>query len=146
VRELCRRDGKLTAAVARNGSIPLHGVLTVIPKNVDPYVLVAILNSTVAANYVKMHAASFSKVDFQKITVNELRKLPIPTLAVQPSQRRTLGLQVLTRKELLLQTCVIRFARALASSGSVRQRKTTFLGQLDAAVTAMYGYARGSHA
>jgi hypothetical protein len=82
VRELCSREGWMTAAVLNAGSIPLHGVITIIPHGINPHVLVAILNSGPAAAYVRRHTASFSKVDFQKITINELRGMPIPLSAL----------------------------------------------------------------
>jgi hypothetical protein len=45
VRELYRRDGKLTAAVAVPGWIARHGVLTVVPNSLPPETLAVLLNS-----------------------------------------------------------------------------------------------------
>ncbi|MCI0628508.1 MAG: N-6 DNA methylase [Acidobacteria bacterium] len=92
LRELCRRDGRLSAAIAEDGYFPLHGVLTVVPRAIDARLLVAILNSASAAEYVRSHATSFVKVDFQKVTVQELYAMPIPIAAVKPSERGALGL------------------------------------------------------
>ncbi len=92
VRELCRRDGRLSAALARDGFIPLHGVLTVVPAHIDPRVLVGLLNSGRTAEYVRACTASFSKVDFQRITVQELQQMPIPVAASLPGSRSDLGL------------------------------------------------------
>ncbi len=114
VRELCRRDGKMTAAIAVDGFIPLHGVLTVVPKMINPHVLVAILNSKVAAEYVRKHTASFSKVDFQKITVGELRQMPIPIAAINPKYRATLGLEPPSKRGGLLRRKVATLAKKLS--------------------------------
>lgn len=102
VRELCRRDGKITAAIARKDHIPLHGVLTVIPKMIGISPLVCILNSTIAAAYVRSNTASFSKVDFQRITIGELRSLPIPIAAIKPRYRSVLGVDKATKREIAL--------------------------------------------
>lgn len=139
VRELCRRDGKLTAAVARNGYIPLHGVLTVVPKLIDAYVLVGLLNSIVVAEYVKTHAASFSKVDFQKITVSELRRMPIPIAAIGSAYRSTLGLSPHTGQEVSLRKWLISLAQRLSKIASMDNFETQELRvELDAVVSRMY--------
>jgi TaqI-like C-terminal specificity domain/Eco57I restriction-modification methylase len=91
VREIFKRDGTLTAAIARDGVVPLHGVLTIVPRLINPYVLTAILNSKGAAAYVRSSAASFSKVDFQKITIGELKSMPIPIAAIDRCYQAQLG-------------------------------------------------------
>lgn len=147
VRELCRRDGKLTAAAARDGFIPLHGVLTIVPKTIDAHALVGILNSTAAAEYVRMHTASFSKVDFQKITVGELRKMPIPIAAIDPSHRSALGLRPPTKEEGSLRKRVIRLARKLSCEVSIKDSiAVKRCAEVDAAVAAMYGNIGGKDA
>ena len=93
VRELCHRDGRMTAALVRNGAIALHGIFTVVPQGIDAHTLTAVLNSQRLAEYVRVRAASFAKVDFQKITTAELRSLPIPAAAMSgPLARRLLAL------------------------------------------------------
>jgi len=83
VRELCHRDGRMSAAIARNGAIALHGIFTLVPRGIDAHALTAVLNSQRVAEYVRVRAASFAKVDFQKITTAELRSLPIPAAALE---------------------------------------------------------------
>lgn len=139
VRELCRRDGKLTAAIATDGYIPLGGVLTVVPRMINAYVLVAILNSAVAADYVSKYTASFSKVDFQKIVVSELRQMPIPIVAVNPGHRSTLGLPASTEQELSLHRRLITIARKLWRVGATNSSKTERLfAEMNALVSATY--------
>jgi hypothetical protein len=139
VRELFRRDGKLTAAVARNGYIPLHGVLAVVPKLIDAYTLVGILNSTEAAEYVRTHAASFTKVDFQKITVNELRQMPIPIVFIEPTHRAALGLSPTTEQEVSLYERLITMAQRLSQIASLDDSEAQGLrAELDTVVSIMY--------
>jgi hypothetical protein len=138
VRELCRRDGKLSAAVARDGFIPLRGVLTVVPRMINVYALVGILNSAVAADYVSKHTASFSKVDFQKIIVSELRNMPIPIAAVNPGHRSTLGLPASTQRELSLHRRLIALARKLSHAATINNSKREkLLAEINAVVSAM---------
>lgn len=113
LRELCRRDGKITSAVARDGYIPLHGVLTIVPKLIDAYSLVGILNSGVAARYAR-NSVSFSKVDFQKITIGELREMPIPVSALSKANRLKLGLGAPTKQEIRLSKRLSTLARRLS--------------------------------
>jgi hypothetical protein len=138
VRELCRRDGKLSAAVARDGFIPLRGVLTVVPKMINIYALVGILNSAVAAEYVSKHTASFSKVDFQKIIVSELRQMPIPIAAVNPGHRSTLGMPASTERELSLHRRLIALARRLSHAAKINtSKREKLLAEINAVVCAM---------
>jgi hypothetical protein len=115
VRELCRRDGRISAAIARDGFVPLHGVLTIVPIRIDPRVLVGILNSRKAAEYVKTHAASFSKVDFQRITVGELRQMPVPISALDAAARSDLGLCPPSPRELALRNELFAIVEDLAN-------------------------------
>jgi TaqI-like C-terminal specificity domain/Eco57I restriction-modification methylase len=113
VRELCRRDGKLTAAVMNKRLLPVHGVHTIVPKGVDPDILVAILNSTTVGQYVRTHSGSFAKVDFQRITIHELRDLPIPVAAILKGWRNPLGFPSLRCEEGRLQHKLRRLAQSL---------------------------------
>lgn len=78
VRELCRRDGLMTAGVARDRLLALHGVHTIICRKIDPYVLAAWLTSPFLATLTRSTCAAFAKKDFQRITLAELRATPIP--------------------------------------------------------------------
>lgn len=142
VRELHRRDGKLTAAISRDGLIPLKGVLTLIPKGVNLYVLLGVLNSMMAAHYVRQHGASFSKVDFQRITVDELGLMPIPIAAIGPPYRNVLNLNSSTKEESRLRNHLISLVRQLAESASLSaSRKEKLQGKVENAVIAMYNLA-----
>jgi predicted RNA methylase len=123
IRELCRRDGKLTAAITRDGTVPLHGVLTIVPERVGAKVLSAILNSQSMAHYVRGGTASFSKVDFQKITIAELQQMPIPVAAINPKQRAPLSLPPATRKEVSLQRQLVKIVKNLSQKKSTQDRK-----------------------
>jgi len=139
LRELCRRDGRLTAAIAEDGYIPLHGVLTVLPQAIDARLLAAILNSESAATYVRGHAASFSKVDFQRITVQELRAMPIPIAAVRPSCRAALGLSEATASERSrCRTVLAAVAKWCASPPSTTYEAERVLDRLDHVVRALF--------
>jgi restriction endonuclease TaqI-like protein/N-6 DNA methylase len=138
VRELCRRDGKLSAAVAKDGFIPLRGVLTVVPRLINVYALVGVLNSAVAADYVSKHTASFSKVDFQKIIVSELRHMPIPIAAINPRHRSRLGLPASTERELSLHRRLIALARKLSQVATINNSKREKLfAEINAVVSVM---------
>ncbi len=91
LRELCRRDGKMTAAIVKDHSVPLAGVYAIKPHAVRAPVLVAFLNSFCAAQVVRKSVACFAKVDFQKIVLAELREFPVPVALLKWSARRTLG-------------------------------------------------------
>jgi hypothetical protein len=136
VRELCRRDGKLTAAIAQNGIVPLHGVLTLVPEAIDPHILTAILNSQSAARYVRNATASFSKVDFQKITVAELQRMPIPLAAIDARHRSTVDLPPATKHELSFQQRLIAIAKVLARRPT--DQNLPLVAELEAIVQAMY--------
>ncbi len=143
VRELCRRDGKLTASVARDGFVPLHGVLTVVPKMIDAHALAGILNSAMAAKYVSGHTASFSKVDFQKITVSELRQMPIPIAALDARHRRALSLAPPTEEESSMRRRLAALARKLSRMKPENDSKVEELRlEMNAVVSAMYGLSR----
>lgn len=88
VRELYRRDGKLTASVAPRGVIGYHGLLTVSPAgNLDVFALSALLNSDWAAAWVRAHSASYFKVCYHRISVGELRRFPVPKALVRPRSK-----------------------------------------------------------
>jgi hypothetical protein len=139
VRELCRRDGKLVTAVANDAVVPLHGVLTLKPRGIEPCALVAILNSGPVAKHVRTHAASFAKVDFQKITTTELRELPIPASAIEPARRAKLGLPRASQREATLRRQLMRLAKQ-ASQMAFHDRITPeMVATIDAIVARMYG-------
>jgi len=138
VRELCRHDGTITAAIAPKDHVPLHGVLTIIPKMIGIHALIAILNSTRAARFVRCHAASFSKVDFQRITTTELALFPIPAAAIGRRHRSSLGLHEPTTDELelcqRLNYLVSYVSRLTSTSPNVAKRHA----EIDEIVSAMY--------
>jgi N-6 DNA Methylase/TaqI-like C-terminal specificity domain len=138
VRELCRRDGRLTAAAARDGWIPLHGVLTVLPNRIDPRVLMGILNSGQAAEYVRAHAASMSKVDFQRITVGELQRMPIPAAALEASVREQLGLPPASPQAAALRGELIELVEGLSTSQHQGGETTAAFERLEAAVAGLF--------
>lgn len=145
LRELCRRDGTMTAAAARDGFVPLHGVLTIVPKFVDIGVLVCILNSATAAEYVRHNTASFTKVDFQKITLGELRRMPIPHAAIKTEHRSQFGLAAASRHATALQRRLSAIARAqsrLTAPDCARARRLR--AEADAAVAELYGLSEGN--
>lgn len=117
VRELCGHDGRINAAIAIKRVIPLHGVLSIIPKMVDTHILVAILNSRVAAKFVQQYTASFSKVDFQRITVGELGLLPVPFSFINARCRHTLGLNKPNKHEISFRINLTRLTRKFISLG-----------------------------
>jgi hypothetical protein len=116
VRELCGSDGKITAAVARDGFIPLHGVLTVVPKLINAGVLTGILNPATTTEYVRQHAASMSKVDFQRVTIGELQMMPVPVAAIGSRHRAALGLEPPTERENSLRKRLLNVVRKLSQT------------------------------
>jgi predicted RNA methylase len=80
VREICARDGRLTAAVASVGTVPRYGLFSVEPggDGPRPHVLAAILNSATAAHYVRSTCDGYFKESFNRIRAGDLRRLPIP--------------------------------------------------------------------
>jgi hypothetical protein len=138
VRELCRRDGKLVGAIACGRTVPLHGVLTVVPFGISPNVLVAILNSAYVAEYLRSHAASFAKVDFQKVTVSELRELPIPISAIQPSWRATLDVPLASDLEAAQRDRLMRLAKSAGRIGATKIIPSTTYAQINEILFRMY--------
>ncbi len=138
VRELCRRDGRLSAAPARDGFVPLHGVLTVLPGRIDPRILVGILNSGTAAAYVRAHTASFSKVDFQRITVEELRQMPVPAAALDAATCIELGLGSQSTRHLALRSELIEVVEGLACEDARGPRAAGPLDRLEVVVAGLF--------
>jgi N-6 DNA Methylase/TaqI-like C-terminal specificity domain len=138
VRELCGHDGRITAAIAPKNHVPLHGVLTVIPQMIEIHVLVALLNSTHAAEFVRCHTASFSKVDFQRITISELAIFPIPAAAVGRQYRSSLGLHQATAKEVELCKRLNVSARCVSRLTSNSHTVGSLFAEVDEIVSAMY--------
>ncbi|HEV2805380.1 MAG TPA: N-6 DNA methylase [Chthoniobacterales bacterium] len=135
LRELCSRDGKLTAAVAKNGVVPLHGVLTLLPNAIDAHVLTAILNSNTLARHVRERVASFSKVDFQKITIAELRQMPIPVAALDVAANAALGSRRPTSCERALRRQLIKKVRSLLLA---KPHELQVIDEVEAIVEQMY--------
>lgn len=98
LRELRSRNGNLSAAFTDTPDIALHGVHTILPHGINMHVLVAILNSQMIAEHVVKTSASQLKVDFQRLTVGEFERLPIPTSAIV-RLRPQLGLPPRSAKE-----------------------------------------------
>lgn len=143
VRELCRRDGKLNATIAPRGVLPLHGVLTVVPKMISALLLVALLNSRAVARYVQQCTASFSKVDFQRITVGELKELPVPLAAVHGRYRRRFRHEDPGERERELRRMMTVLARRLVTvepRGDLRYDKLR--ERVEHVVSAMYGVSQ----
>jgi hypothetical protein len=138
VRELCRRDGTLTAAIAPPGVLPLHGVLTVIPTGIDARLLVALLNSLAVAEYVRTHASSILKVDFQKITVGELRHMPIPAAAVTPDVRSAHDLGPASEKDLALCEAVIAAEERLRGGSAGLAERRTLCEMLESSIATLF--------
>jgi hypothetical protein len=95
-----------------------------------------------AAHYVRQHGSSFSKVDFQRITVDELGLMPIPIAAIGPPYRKVLNLNSSTKEESRLRNQLISLVRQLAESASLSaSRKEKLQGKVENAVIAMYDLA-----
>jgi hypothetical protein len=138
MRELCRSDGKITAAVARDGFVPLHGVLTIIPKGINANVLTGILNSATTAEYVLRHAASMSKVDFQRVTIAELRLMPVPVASLNSRHRSLLGLNPPTTTEASLRQRLLTLVRKLSNGAADETTTENRRAELDMVVRLMY--------
>jgi hypothetical protein len=89
VREICARDGALVAAVPPDHVAPRRGILAVQCTWIDPRILCAILNSSLAASYVRQHCAGFHKESFGRIFANDLRNFPIPLILRVDARSRT---------------------------------------------------------
>ena len=98
VRELCRRDGRLTAAVAPLGVLPRRGVFTIVCDGVEPEIVCALLNSSWAAHWVRTTCPGFRKESFGRIAAPDLRRFPVPialTLETPASpNRKRLGVRI----------------------------------------------------
>jgi hypothetical protein len=141
VREICRRDGRLNAAIAKRGVVPLKSVLTVVPEHIDAHLITAILNSQIAADYVRANTVSFSKIDFQKITIGELRKLAIPIAALDAVSRRTHSLPPPMRRETGLRVRIRNAVRRLIQSGAADTRESRKLrDHIETLIAQLYGY------
>jgi hypothetical protein len=147
VRELCRRDGRLSAAPAPKGIIPLRSIITILPLKIRVNLLLAVLNSRVMAEHVKCHTASFTKVDFQRITVEELSQIPIPLFLTEvdgPRDKvrdslRTNGRRL--RQHLMATVAQIRAAGTLCLGNSTRAWM-----RLDSLIRTAYGMSEDARA
>jgi hypothetical protein len=145
LREFCRRDGRMMAAVSKDGLIPLAGVLTLIPHSIDLSVLLGILNSIMAARYARRHAAQlFTTADFPKITVGELQQMPIPLAAIGPDYRTALNLAPPTRRENQLRKRLMALAGKLAGRALMDNDLAEKLRrEVDEVVSEMYELPEG---
>lgn len=78
LRELVRRDGSVSAAVVREPIVATSGVVVITPHSINADVLCAFLCSRLLATHIRDTSAAFAKVDFQRLTITELRRLPVP--------------------------------------------------------------------
>jgi hypothetical protein len=79
VRQICGRDGSLIAAAAPLESVARYGVFTVVGNEIAPDVLCALLHSDAVAHFVRSRCAGFHRESFGRITISDLRNLPVPT-------------------------------------------------------------------
>lgn len=138
LREICRRDGLMTASFSNNNCIPLHGVITIIPNSIDPYILTAILNSDIARRYVRKHTGSFLKVDFQKVTIRELRQLPIPITLLNSKQRKALAVNAVPENTKQLVTEISKLSMILTNNSPAQAQKNQLQKRLDKLITSIY--------
>lgn len=78
VRQICSRNGDLTAAVAPHGIIGRRGVLTVVCEGISPEILAAFFNSRLMQEQVPHLSAGFFKESFNRITAGALRSALVP--------------------------------------------------------------------
>jgi N-6 DNA Methylase len=138
VRELCRRDGRIYASTAPRDTLPLHGVLTVVPFAITLEPLIALLNSSLAARLVRARCASFLKVDFQRITASELESFPVHLALVPPRIRIGLGLWEPDIAALHVANLVVSLAGRLARLRGVRDGHPD-LPRIDRLIDQLYG-------
>ena len=117
----------MTACRALQRSIPLHGVVTVVPEHANLDVLLAILNSAALANWVRARVASFMKVDFQRITLAEVRSLPLPAQVDESWEG--------TRQTLVAEIAALASEAAKADAGDFKRIKV----EIDHATDELYG-------
>jgi hypothetical protein len=137
VREVCLRAGPVFSAVALRGTVPRHGVLTVVPHGINHSVLAAILHSSFAWQFVSTRCASFLKVDFQRITAAELGSFPIHAALITAPARAKLGLDEPGRRERLLANRLANLAGRFDSSHELAGRPRD-LRTVDALIDQLY--------
>lgn len=86
VRQICYRDGSLVAALAPRGTVARYGVFTVVCSDISPAILCALLNSDSVAHYVRTRCAGYHKESFGRVTLADLRHLPVPTNLLKTAQ------------------------------------------------------------
>ena len=139
VREITDREGTLYAATAPKGILPLHGVITVVPRGLRLAALIAILNSALVAEWLRHHAASQLKVDYQRVTASELLRLPVPIAAANARGRGLLGVDP-GRPQSPDYTRLRRLGSGMnaARSARDRHRENEFRAEHDAMVYSLY--------
>lgn len=145
MRELCRRDGSVFAAVAPADVLPLHSVITIIPLGIDALRLTAILNSSVISRYVRENTTSFSKVDFQRITLSELAEIPVPRSLVNARFRRKMGWEIPSAAAVKINKKIFAYARKISlRSGPSQSDTTTLFSKMEAVVKEIYKLEKDS--
>jgi hypothetical protein len=138
VRELCRRDGAVFASPSPRGTVPLHGVLTIVPCAIGPAALAALLNSVFAARLVSAQCASFLKVDFQRVTAADLEGFPVHVALVPPRFRKRLGLVEPSGRAARLSGRIAALAGLIVRS-SARPPGRDQLDSIDGLIDRLYG-------
>jgi hypothetical protein len=64
--------------VVREPIVATSGVVVITPHSINADVLCAFLCSRLLATHIRDTSAAFAKVDFQRLTITELRRLPVP--------------------------------------------------------------------
>jgi len=113
-------------------------VLTVVPKLIDVNVLTGIFNSATTAEYVRRHAASMSKVDFQRVTIAELRMMPIPIASLNSRHRSLLGLDPPTITEVSLRKRLLDLVRKLSNGTPEGSKTENRRAELDGVIRSIY--------
>jgi len=139
IRELCHRKGNLTASIVNNGCIPVSGVITIVPKLIDIDMLTAFLNSSKAAEYVRLHTASFSKIDFQKITLSELRQMPVPFSLIESKFRSHFSLKPQSEDDRSLCLQLKSLSGKLSNNTDLKQSEAQYwLSGIDDIISILY--------
>jgi hypothetical protein len=136
VRRLVAGDGRLLASPLLFKSLPVKGVFVVDQLELNPYVLSAILGSSTVAHWLKFNSGAQVNPNFQSVTIGDLRRIPIPKIAVNCLARPENSKSVHSDAQQLCQR-VIKLGRAYRRPLH-EPFKRSLLAELDRLVELLY--------
>ncbi len=131
VREFVGIDGRLSAAPILFKSISMKGVLTVIPKSINVFLLTAILNSKTIGNWIVQNTSALINPGYRTISACSLKEIPIPFQAIKYPMSPLRKYNSICHK-------IINTSKSLRNSNLAKNNNAKYIEELDRLVEILY--------